>query len=123
MALAPEIASFGDASHEEGETNLSVLGGGFGAFPGRVLMCQNADGSGLVDVLVISGAWSDIAISGIEIPASPNNATGTVYLIVEREDLAWSQGFAFTLVAAGGGGVVLVPRGGFMVNVGRMMGR
>lgn len=103
MALAPEIASFGDGNHEEGETGLTASGGGYGAFPGRVLMTQNADGSGLVDVLTVNGAWSDIEIAGIDIPASPNNAAGTVYLIVEREDLAWSQGFAFTLAEAGGG--------------------
>lgn len=101
MALAPEIASFGDGTHQQGETGLTIGGGGFGAFAGRVLMCQNADGSGLVDVLTVNGPWNDIEIAGIDIPASPNNAAGTVYAIVEREDLAWSQGFQFTLTALG----------------------
>lgn len=99
MALAPEIASFGDANHQASETGLTISGGGFGAFAGRVLMCQNADGTGLLDVLTVNGPWNDIEIAGIDIPASPNNASGTVYAIVEREDLAWSQGFAFTLAA------------------------
>lgn len=101
MALAPEIASFGDGSHQQGETGLTISGGGFGAFAGRVLMAQNADGSGLVDLLTVSGPWNDIEIAGIDIPASPNNSAGTVYAIVEREDLAWSQGFQFTLTLLG----------------------
>lgn len=101
MALAPEIASFGDGSHQQGETGLTINGGGFGAFAGRVLMCQNADGTGLLDILTVNGPWNDIEIAGIDIPASPNNAAGTVYAIVEREDLAWSQGFQFTLTSLG----------------------
>lgn len=97
MALAPEIASFGDLNHQKGESGLTIIGGGLGAFPGRVLMCQNADGSGLVDVLTVGGPWSDTSIAGIGIPVAPNNAPGTVYAIVEREDLAWSQALSFTL--------------------------
>lgn len=122
MALAPEIASFGDGDHEEGETGLTASGGGFGAFPGRVLMCQNSDGSGLVDVLTVNGAWSDIEIAGIDIPASPNNAPGAVYLIIEREDLAWSQGFAFTLSEAGGSFTVAAYLGGTAANSDGVMG-
>jgi hypothetical protein len=103
MALAPEIASFGDANHEAGETGLAIAGAGFGAFAGTVWMYQNADRTGLADQLTASG-WTDMQISGIEIPASPNNGAGPVYLFVEREDLAWSVPFAFTLADAGGGG-------------------
>lgn len=98
MALAPEISSFGDGDHEEGETGLTIDGGGFGAFPGSVWMYENADRSGLSDELTV-GAWNDIQLTGVAIPASPNNSAGTVYLFVEREDLAWSQGFEFTLSA------------------------
>jgi hypothetical protein len=108
VALAPEIASFGDGTHDEGETGLSILGGGFGAFPGSAWIYENADRSGLSDELVV-GAWNDIALTGVEIPAVPNNAAGTVYLFVQREDLAWSQGFAFTL-GAGGAPPVLVDQ-------------
>lgn len=100
MALAPEISAFGDGDHLEGETGLTVDGGGFGAFPGSLWMFENADGSGAADELTV-GAWNDIQIAGVEIPASPNNVPGTVYLRVLREDLAWSQGFAFTLTASG----------------------
>lgn len=102
MALAPEISAFGDGNHEEGESGLTVDGGGFGAFPGSVWMFQNADGSGAADELTVAGAWNDIQIAGVAIPAAPNNAPGTVYLRVLREDLAWSQGFAFSLSASGG---------------------
>jgi len=98
MALAPEIAAFGDGSHAEGATGLTVSGGGFGAFPGELWMYQNADRSGLSDQLTV-GAWNDIELTGVEIPVSPNNATGTVYLFLMREDLAWSQGFEFTLTS------------------------
>ena len=114
MALAPEIASFGDGNHEVGESGLAISGGGFGAFPGTVWMYQNANRSGLSDQLTVGGAWNDLAIAGIEIPASPNNSAGTVYLFVEREDLAWSQAFAFTLSAAGGATGNLAPIAVFM---------
>lgn len=96
MALAPEISSFGDEDHEEGETGLTIDGGGFGAFPGSAWMYENADRSGLADQLTV-GAWNDIRLSGVAIPSTPNNSPGTVYLFVQREDLAWSQGFSFTL--------------------------
>lgn len=98
MALAPEIASFGDGDHAGGETGLTITGGGFGAFPGSAWIYQNADRTGLSDQLTV-GTWNDIELTGVEIPASPNNSPGTVYLFVEREDLAWSQAFAFTLSA------------------------
>ena len=101
---APEVASFGDADHQTGESGLAISGGGFGAFPGAVWMFQNADRTGLADQLTVGGAWDDLNIAGISIPASPNNSAGTVYLFVEREDLAWSVPFAFTLTDPGGGG-------------------
>lgn len=97
MALAPEIAAFGDGAHDMGETGLSVDGGGFGAFPGTLWMFENADRSGAADQLTIGGG-NDLQLTGVEIPASPNNSAGTVYLAYQREDLAWSQSFAFTLV-------------------------
>lgn len=106
MALAPEISSFGDGNHQEGATGLTISGGGFGAFPGSAWIYQNADRTGLADQLTV-GAWNDIEISGVEIPANPNNDPGTVYLFVEREDLAWSQGFAFTLSV--GDTVIIIP--------------
>jgi hypothetical protein len=95
MALAPEIAAFGDGEHAIGETGLTISGGGFGAFPGIVWMFENADGSGEADELDIV-SWNDIAIA-VDIPETLNNAPGTVYLVVEREDLAWSLPFEFTL--------------------------
>lgn len=106
MALAPEISAFGDGGHEEGETDLTIDGGGFGAFPGSAWMYQNADRTGLADELTV-GAWNDIQLTGVEIPAAPNNSPGTVYLFVEREDLAWSQGFEFTLTDSDA--VVIIP--------------
>lgn len=123
MALAPEIASFGDGNHEEGETGLAITGGGFGAFAGSAWIYQNADRTGLSDQLTV-GTWNDIQLSGVEIPASPNNATGTVYLFVQREDLAWSQGFAFTLSEAGGGPAFTAAAylGGTAANADGVMG-
>jgi hypothetical protein len=108
MALAPEISSFGDGDHEEGETGLAIDGGGFGAFPGSAWMYQNADRSGLADELTV-GAWNDIQLSGVEIPASPNNSPGTVYLFVQRDDLAWSQGLEFTLTDSEAPVIVIEP--------------
>jgi hypothetical protein len=116
MALAPEIASFGDGNHQIGATGLSIAGGGFGAFPGAAWIYAAADRSGAADQLTV-GTWNDITLSGVEIPASPNNVAGTVYLFVMREDLAWSQAFTFTLSAAGAGSVSNAPVrcGGMMV--------
>lgn len=104
---APLISNFGDENHEEGETGLTATGFDFGpGFPveGTLWMFENADRSGQSDELTISG-HTDMTISGIEIPASPNNSTGTVYLAFQRGgDLAWSNSYTFTLVASGGGG-------------------
>ena len=93
---APEISAFGDGTHDAGETGLTVDGGGFGAFPGSLWIYENANRTGNADQLTI-GTWNDIGLTGVEIPASPNNSNGTLYLFVQREDLAWSQGFSFTL--------------------------
>lgn len=108
MALAPEISAFGDGNHEEGETGLTIDGGGFGAFPGSAWMYANDDLTGAADQLTV-GAWNDIQLTGVEIPAAPNNSAGTVYLFVQREDLAWSQGFEFTLAAGDETPVVIEP--------------
>lgn len=106
---APEITAFGDGNHEPGATGLSVAGGGLGAFPGSLWMFENADGSGAADELTVGG-WTDMALTGVEIPASPNNAEGTVYLRVQREDLAWSFPFQFTLGGAASAPVLLSAR-------------
>jgi hypothetical protein len=95
MALAPEISAFGDDLHEPGETGLTISGGGFGAFPGSAWIYQNADRSGAADELIV-GSWNDIELS-VDIPGSLNNSEGTAYLFVQREDLAWSQGYQFAL--------------------------
>jgi hypothetical protein len=96
----PEIGDFGDEDHLEGETGLTATGAGFGAFPGEVWMYQNSDRSGLSDQLTQT-TWHDMAVGGIAIPGSPNNAPGAVFLFLQREDLAWSLGYSFTLTAAG----------------------
>ena len=97
---APEVSTFGDGDHEIGESGLTIDGGGLGAFPGSVWIYENANRSGATDELTV-GTWNDIALGGVAIPASPNNAAGTRYLFVQREDLAWSQGLAFVLSLAG----------------------
>ncbi len=100
---APEISAFGDGVHEIGEGGLTIDGGGFGAFPGSAWIYANSDRSGAVDQLTI-GAWNDIQFTGVEIPDPANNTAGTRFLFVQREDLAWSQGFSITLGAAAGSG-------------------
>jgi hypothetical protein len=102
---APEVNAFGDGAHNAGETGLTIGGGGFGAFPGSAWIYENSDRTGVSDQLTVLG-WNDIELSGVDIPASPANSSGTRYLFLQREDLAWSNAFAFTLTA---GGVVLTP--------------
>ena len=104
---APELSAFGDGTHDIGETGLTIDGGGFG-FTGSAWMYENSDRSGAADQLIV-GAWNDIQLTGVAIPASPNNTAGTRYLFVQRDDLAWSQGLAFTLSGApvAGGGSVM----------------
>lgn len=96
---APGVSAFGDGSHAPGATGITVDGGGFGAFPGSVWIYENADLTGDSDELTVV-SWDDIQIL-VDIPGSLNNAAGTRYLFVLREDLAWSNGFEFTLEAAG----------------------
>ena len=103
---APEISAFGDDAHSDGETGLVIDGGGFGAFPGEVWMFANANRTGSADQLTV-GAWNDIQLTGVAIPGSTNNVTGTVYLLLQREDLAWSQGHAFTLASGAAPATVL----------------
>lgn len=109
---APYISSFGDDDHQEGETGLTIGGFDFGFFEGEVWMYENNDRTGNADQLSVTG-WSDMSITGVDIPASPNNATGTVYLFVKRSgDLAWSLAYTFTLSAGGGATPPTVDAGG-----------
>lgn len=101
MPLAPEIWDFGDESHQKGETGLSITGAGLGPFPGLARMYANADRTGAQDDLTV-GTWGDMSLGDVEIPGTTNNVPGAVYAFVQREDLAWSTGFAFTLTAAAG---------------------
>ena len=102
--VAPAISDFGDEDHQEGETGLTVTG--FDFFPGVAVqgtlwMFANADRSGASDQLTI-GTHTNNSIPSVEIPASPNNSTGTVYLAFHRGgDLAWSNSYTFTLSAGG----------------------
>ena len=101
---APEVSAFGDGSHAPGASGLTINGGGFGAFPGSAWIFENDDRSGDADELTVND-WNDIALD-VDIPASLNNAAGTRYLRVQREDLAWSNALAFTLES---GVVTLMP--------------
>ena len=100
---SPSITNFGDESHEEGESGLTIDGAGLGPFAGTVWMYANSDRTGSSDQLTVAdeSLWTDMQIPGVSIPASPNNSPGTVYLFVQRSDLAWSFPYEFTLVAAG----------------------
>lgn len=95
---APEVSGFGDGSHAIGENGITVSGGGFGGFPGSVWVYENSDRTGLSDELSIS-SWNDLEIT-INFPGSMSNSAGTRYVFVLREDLAWSNEFAFTLTDA-----------------------
>lgn len=92
---APEISAFGDGAHDAGTAGIDIDGGGFGAFPGSAWIYASSDRTGNSDQLTVN-SWNDIQIN-VDIPASLNNSDGTRYLFVQREDLAWSQGFEFTL--------------------------
>lgn len=102
---APTITAFGDGDHEVGATGLVVDGVGFDPFAtdGRLWMNQNSNPNspGLQDELTFSGG-DDQQLTGVAIPASPNNVSGTVYLFFERIDGAFSDGFAFVLTSAAG---------------------
>ena len=110
---APYIQDFGDEDHQEGETGLTVLGFDLGPgipAPGELWMHQNADplSPGLADQLTV-GTWTDTSLTGVEIPAAPNNSPGTVYLAIKRYgDNAWNVvDFPFTLTSAAGTSVAL----------------
>lgn len=92
---APEISAFGDDAHDAGATGIEIDGGGFGAFPGSAWIYANQDRTGNSDELTVN-SWNDIQID-VDIPGSLNNSDGTRYLFVQREDLAWSQAYSFTL--------------------------
>lgn len=94
---APEISAFGDGSHEAGTAGIDIDGGGFGAFAGSAWIYASQDRTGNADELTVN-SWNDIQIN-VDIPGSLNNLSGTRYLFVQREDLAWSQGFEFELGA------------------------
>lgn len=92
---APEIRAFGDGSHNAGDSGILIDGGGFGAFPGSAWIYASQDRTGAADQLTVN-TWNDIQLN-VDIPAVLTNIDGFRYLFVQREDLAWSQGFQFTL--------------------------
>lgn len=103
----PFITDFGDETHDFGETGLVVDGFDFGFFPGELWMFENPDRSGAADQLTV-GSWGEFQLTGVEIPAVPNNAAGAVYLGLKTQENEWSTPafpFAFTLES----GVVTVP--------------
>lgn len=96
---APNIESVGGGSYAQGDSGIPMNGGGFGPSPGTIWLYANSNRTGAADQLSFL-LWTDTAISGVSIPASTNNATGTVYAFIQREDLAWSAPFTLTLTAA-----------------------
>lgn len=105
MPLSPSITNFGDESHQEGESGLTIDGAGFGPFAGEVWMYASSDRTGAADQLTQSG-WNDMQITGVSIPGTPNNSPGTVHLFVKRTDLAWSFPYPFTLTSSLGQSIV-----------------
>lgn len=96
---APVISDFGDEEHASGEAGLTVDGFQFSHFPGELWMFQNANRTGDADELTV-GAWGDMQLTGVEIPAAPNNSDGTVYLFLKTENNEWSLPYEFTLGTA-----------------------
>ncbi len=121
---APVVTTFGDDDHAAGETGLTINGFQFGHFDGEAWMYANPNRTGLSDQLTV-GTWGDMQLTGVEIPAVPNNTNGTVYLFVRTDGFEWSLPYAFTLSGAGaeiftgGGGYVnwdaLLPNSGRLV--------
>jgi hypothetical protein len=100
---APFITGFGDNSHEEGESGLTVDGFHFGFWVGELWMFAAADRSGAADQLTVT-TWGERQLTGGGIPAAPNNVPGTVYLARKTTNNQWSSPafpWSFTLVAAG----------------------
>lgn len=93
---APVVSDFGDESHDPGATGLTINGFQFSHFPGEAWMYENADRTGNADQLTVT-TWADMILTGVEIPAAPNNAEGTVYLFVKTENNEWSLPYEFTL--------------------------
>ena len=122
---APFVTNFGDESHEEGELGLTIDGFDFGFFIGEVWMFANADRSGASDDLSAGITWGEQQITGVDIPAAPNNAVGAVFLAVKTLDDEWSSPafpYPFTLVVAGGGpAIAFAKQRGLLVRVGRMI--
>ncbi len=114
--LIPSITNFGDESHNKGETGLVIEGAGLGPFPGKIFIYANSDRSGAQDQIVPTGGWSDMRVAGVDMPASPNNATGTVYLFIERSDLTMSLPYQFTLLSTAAPPVVVTGVSVFQVN-------
>ena len=96
MPLAPEIYAFGDNVHLVGETGLTVEGAGLG-FTGELWMYGGPNRTGAADQLIIGGPVTDTTLSNVSIPGTPNNVPGQVYLVYEREDLAYSLDYPFNL--------------------------
>jgi len=97
---SPFITNFGDEAHEFGETGLIVDGQDFGFFPGELWMFENADRTGAADQLTV-GTWGEQRLTGVAIPASPNNSEGVVFLAVLTENMDWSSPafpFQFNLI-------------------------
>ncbi len=99
---APVVIDFGDEAHDSGETGLTIDGFQFGFFSGAAWMFQNANRTGASDQLTV-GTWTDMQLTGVAIPGSPTNATGTVFLFVRTENLEWSLPYEFTMTIVGGG--------------------
>ena len=118
---APFITNFGDEAHDPGETGLTIDGQDFGFFPGQAWMYATSSRTGAADQLTV-GTWTEQQLTGVEIPASPNNAEGTVYLFVQNENLDWSFPYAFTLGTPVAPTITIMAKNRKMVlNLGTMM--
>ena len=115
---APVVSDFGDEAHDAGETGLTISGFQFGHFTGEAWMYAASDRTGLSDQLTVT-AWGDMQLTGVDIPAVPNNANGTVYLFVRTDGMVWSLPYVFTLGAVVASAVI--RHRGLLRSVGRMV--
>jgi hypothetical protein len=93
-----------------GAFDLTIEGSFLGVFPetGALFIYENENQTGTVDELSIGGG-NDLQLTGVSVPGTLNNSSGTRYLFYQRgNDLAWSFPLAFVLSNPG----VAVDHGG-----------
>jgi hypothetical protein len=96
IGVAPIITDFGDEQHDPGENGLIIDGSSLGASAGIARIYRFSNRTGAQDDLVVGG-WTDVQLTGVDIPAVLNNTNGLRYLFVQDSIGRWSEAFSFQL--------------------------